>query len=54
MVSHIGDVFLIWHNVIVPSNDAGQRLQTWVSAWQAEMVERHWAIPERFGWKYEA
>jgi len=54
MVSHKGDVFLIWHNVIVPSNDAGQRLQTWVSAWKAEMVERHWALQERFGWKYEA
>jgi len=54
MVSHTGDVFLIWDNVIVPSNDAGPRLQTWASAWKTEMVEMHWARPERFGWKYEA
>jgi carbamoyltransferase len=54
MISYTGEVFLIWHNVIVPPKDAGQRLQTWISAWQAEMVERHWDLPERFGWKYEA
>jgi carbamoyltransferase len=37
MVSEEGDVFLVWHNILAPPKDAGQRLQRWVCAWQAEV-----------------
>jgi carbamoyltransferase len=34
MVGEDGNVFLVWHNVIKPPKDAGQRLIQWVKEWQ--------------------
>jgi carbamoyltransferase len=40
MLGQEGAAFLVWHNVLAPPKDAGQRLSRWLQAWQTEVGTR--------------
>ncbi len=35
MSSNIEDAYLVWHNIIKPPKDGGQRLMKWFETWES-------------------